>query len=245
MLISDVVHPEVSVSTHLSRKELKQDNVALKVEETRHFFVEHRQLVIKAGIAIVIVLVIGFGSWFFVSSRRQAREQALASALALQNAPVGAANPSGGASFPTAAAKNAAVTKALNSVMADGSDEGYAAEYYLAGLNAANGKTDEALKQYDHVAANAGADYASLAKLAKAELLFSVNKSSDAQAVLKDLMANPTAMVSKDQAAMTLAEGIAPTQPEEARKLLTPIASAHSDISQTAVTALADLPAAK
>ena len=100
MLISDVVHPEVSVSTHLSRKELKQDNVALKVEETRHFFVEHRQLVIKAGIAIVIVLVIGFGSWFFVSSRRQAREQALASALALQNAPVGAANPSGASVFP-------------------------------------------------------------------------------------------------------------------------------------------------
>ncbi|HEY4088713.1 MAG TPA: hypothetical protein VGM43_22440, partial [Bryobacteraceae bacterium] len=190
------------MSTHLSRKELKQDNVALKVEETRHFFVQHRDLIVKAGIAVVIVAIIGFGSWFFVSSRRQAREQALASALALQNAPVGAANPSGGASFPTAAAKDAAVTKALNSVMADGSEEGYAAEYYLAGLNGANGKTDEALKQYDHVAANAGADYASLAKLAKAELLFSINKPSDAEAILKDLMANPTAMVSKDQAAM-------------------------------------------
>jgi hypothetical protein len=129
--------------------------------------------------------------------------------------------------------------------MADGSEEGYAAEYYLAGLNGANGKTDEALKQYDHVAANAGADYASLAKLAKAELLFSINKPSDAEAILKDLMAHPTAMVSKDQAAMTLAEGIAPTQPEEARKLLAPIASAHSDVSQAAVTAMADLPAAK
>jgi hypothetical protein len=95
------------------------------------------------------------------------------------------------------------------------------------------------------VAASAGADYASLAKLAKAQLLFSINKSSDAQAVLKDLMANPTAMVSKDQAAMTLAEGIAPTQPEEARKLLTPIVVAHSDISQAAVSVMADLPAAK
>jgi len=245
MLISDVVHSEVSVSTHLSRKELKQDNVALKVEETRHFFVEHRDLAIKAGVAIVIVLVIGFGSWFFISSRKQARQQALTSALALQNAPVGAANPSGGASFPTEAAKNAAVTKALNSVMADGSEEGYAAEYYLAGINGANGKTDEALKQYDHVAANAGADYASLAKLAKAQLLFSINRSSEAQAILKDLMANPTAMVSKDQAAMTLAEGIAPTQPEEARKLLIPIVSAHSDISQAAVAVMTDLPAAK
>jgi hypothetical protein len=233
------------VSTHLSRKELKQDNVALKVEETRHFFVEHRDSIIKAGIAVVIIVVIGFGSWFFISSRRQARQQALASAVELQNAPVGAAPPNGGPSFPTEAAKTAAVTKALNSVMAEGSEEGYAAEYYLAGLNAANGKTDEALKQYDHVATNAGDDYASLAKLAKAQLLFSLNKSSDAQAVLRDLMAHPTAMVSKEQAAMTLAQGIAATQPEEARKLLLPIASAHSDVSQAAVTAMAELPAAK
>lgn len=233
------------MSTHLSRKELKQDNVALKVEETRHFFVEHRDSIIKAGIAVVIIVVIGFGSWFFISSRRQARQQALASAVELQNAPVGAAPPNGGPSFPTEAAKTAAVTKALNSVMAEGSEEGYAAEYYLAGLNAANGKTDEALKQYDHVATNAGDDYASLAKLAKAQLLFSLNKSSDAQAVLRDLMAHPTAMVSKEQAAMTLAQGIAATQPEEARKLLLPIASAHSDVSQAAVTAMAELPAAK
>ncbi|HVV45831.1 MAG TPA: hypothetical protein VHC72_11530 [Bryobacteraceae bacterium] len=233
------------MSTHLSRKELKQDNVALKVEETRHFFVEHRDSVVKAGVAVVIILVIGFGSWFFISSRRQARQQALASAVELQNAPVGAAPPNGGPSFPTEAAKTAAVTKALNSVMAEGSEEGYAAEYYLAGLNAENGKTDEALKQYDHVATNAGDDYASLAKLAKAQLLFSTNKSSDAQAILRDLMAHPTAMVSKDQAAMTLAQGIAATQPEEARKLLLPIASAHSDVSQAAVTAMAELPAAK
>jgi predicted negative regulator of RcsB-dependent stress response len=233
------------VSTHLSRKELKQDNVALKVEETRHFFVEHRDSIIKAGIALVVIVVIAFGSWFFVSSRRQAREQALASAIQLQNAPVGAAPPNGGMSFPTEEAKTAAVTKAMNSVIAEGSEEGYAAEYYLAGLNASNGKTDEALKQYDHVAANAGDDYASLAKLAKAQLLFSINKSSDAQTILRDLMAHPTAMVSKEQAAMTLAQGIASTQPDEARKLLVPLASAHSDISQAAVTAMSELPAAK
>ncbi|HVY93680.1 MAG TPA: hypothetical protein VHA14_13055 [Bryobacteraceae bacterium] len=233
------------MSTHLSRKELKQDNVALKVEETRHFLVEHREAAIKAGIAVVIVLAIGFGSWFFVNSRKQARQQALANAIELENAPVGAANPNGGPSFPTDAAKNAAVQSALKSVMAEGSEEGYAAEYYLAGINASNGKTDEALKGYDHVASNAGADYASLAKLAKAQLLFSLNKSSEAQAILKDLMDHPTAMVSKDQAAMTLAQGIASTQPEEARKLLLPIASEHSDVSQAAVTALGDLPAAK
>ena len=62
--------------------------------------------------------------------------------------------------------------------------------------------------------------------------------------MLKDLIANPTAMVSKEQASITLAKGIAATQPEEARKLLLPIAGQASDIGQAAVTAMAELPQA-
>jgi hypothetical protein len=235
------------VSTHLSRKELKQDNVALKVEQTTHFLVTHRPLVIRAGVAILAVLVIGFGSWFFISSRRDAREQSLAAALTAQSAPVGAAAPNGGLSFPSEAAKADTVRKDFNSIISNdgGSEEAYAAEYYLAGLDIAAGKTDDALKKYDHVASGAGPDFASLAKLAKAQVLFSSGRSPEAQSLLKDLIANPTAMVSKEQASIVLARGIAATQPDEARKLLVPIASLHSDISQIAVTAMAELPAAK
>ena len=234
------------MSTHLSRKELKQDNVALKVEETTHFLVTHRELVTKVGVGILAVLVIGFGSWFFISSRRDGREQALATAITMENAPVGAAA-AGGVSFPSDAAKADAVKKAFDSVISQngGSEEAYASEYYLAGSDAAAGKTDDAVKKYDDVISGAGTDYASLAKLAKAQLLFSLNRSPEAQTLLKDLIANPTAMVSKDQASITLAKGIAATQPDEARKLLVPIASEHSDVSQIAVTAMAELPQGK
>jgi hypothetical protein len=234
------------VSTHLSRKELKQDNVALKVEETTHFLVAHRALITRIGIVVAAALVIGLGSWFFISSRRDAREQALAGALLLQNAPVGTAPPNGGPSFPSEPVKSAAVRKAFGSVISQntGSEEAYAAEYFLAGMDVADGKTDDAMKKYDEIAANANADYASLAKLAKAQLLFSTGKSSDAEALLKDLMAHPTATVSKEQAAFTLAGGIGANQPDEARKLLVPIAALHSDISQAAVTAMAALPSA-
>jgi hypothetical protein len=235
------------VSTHLSRKELKQDNVALKVEETTHFLVTHRPLVMKAGIAALVILAVGLGSWFFISSRRDARQQALAVALTTENAPVGTAPPSGGISFPSEAAKADAVRKAFNSIVSEnaGSEEAYAAEYYLAGLDIAAGKTDDALKKYDHVASGAGADFASLAKLGKAQLLFSLDHSPEAQTLLKELIAKPTPMVSKEQATVILAKGIAATQPEEARKLLIPIANLHSDISQLAVTAMTDLPQAK
>jgi hypothetical protein len=46
------------VSTHLTRKELKQDNVALKVEETFNFFNLHRnQMARYAGAALVVVVI--------------------------------------------------------------------------------------------------------------------------------------------------------------------------------------------
>ena len=234
------------MSTHLSRKELKQDNVALKVEETTHFLATHRALVTKVGGVVLAVLVIGLGSWFFISSRRDAREQALASALTLQNATVGATAgaPPDTQTFPTEAAKSDAIHKAFNSIISQdgGSDEAYAAEYYLAGIDVTDGKQDDALKKYDHVASGSNADYASMAKLAKAQVLFSVNRAPEAETVLKDLIANPTAMVSKEQASMVLAKGIAASQPEEARKLLTPIAAEKSDVAQAAATALSELP---
>ncbi len=115
-------------------------------------------------------------------------------------------------------------TKLSDSIISQdgGSDEAYAAEYYLAGIDVTDGKQDDALKKYDHVASGSNADYASMAKLAKAQVLFSVNRAPEAETVLKDLIANPTAMVSKEQASMVLANGIAASQPEEARKLLTP-----------------------
>ena len=199
------------------------------------------------GSSSSIVLAVGLGSWFFISSRRDAREQALAAALTAENVPVGTVPANGGPSYPNEGAKADAVRKAFNSIISEdaGTEEAYAAEYYLGGLDVAAGKTDDGLKKYDHVISSAGADFSSLAKLAKAQVLFSADRPADAQTLLKDLIANPTSMVSKDQATMALAQGIAATQPDEARKLLLPLASSKSDISQAAVTAMAELPAAK
>ena len=232
------------MSQHLTRKELKQDNVALKVEETTHFLATHRPLVIRIGVVVLAVLVVGLGSWFFISSRRDARAQAFAAALEVENAHVGISAPEGQLSFANADLKAAAVKKAFASVIGQygGSEEAYAAEYYLAGEDVSSGKMDDALKKYDDVASGSGSDYASLAKLGKAQVLFSTGKTQEAQTLLKDLIAHPTAMVSKDQATMILADLIAATQPEEARKLLMPMTGSSSEISQAAVTAMGELP---
>jgi predicted negative regulator of RcsB-dependent stress response len=233
------------VSTHLTRKELKQDNVALKVGETFDFFSKYRQQIVRYGGAAAAVAVIVAGVFYYRSAQHDVREQMLADALALQSAPVGQAPPNGGPSFPTDTAKKDAVTKAYAKIIAEhgGSEEAYSAELTLATMDADDGKMADARKKYQDVGDHAGAGFASLAKLSLAQLDFAENKTAEAQSLLKYLQDHPTDLVSKTQATYTLARGLAPTQPEEARKLLLGVASEKSDVAQIAVTALQDLPA--
>lgn len=232
------------MSTHLTRKELKHDNVALKVEETFDFFTTHRQQLIRYGGAAVAVAVIAAGVYYYVNGQKEVREQMLADAITAQGAPVGQA-PNGGLSFPTDDAKKQAVIADYTKLIAEhgGSQEAYIAEYTLGGMDVDNGKLNDARKKYQDVADHADANYASLAKLGLAQIDFAENKNAEAQTILKDLQDHPTDLVSKTQATYTLAKVLAPTQPEEARKLLLSLASTPSDVSQIAVNALQQLPA--
>ena len=200
---------------------------------------------VTASIALAILLIAG-AIFYYRNSQHSVREQVLGEAIALANAPVGTAAPAGGPSFPTEAAKNDAVTKAFNKIVSDygGSEEGYVAEYYLAGMAADAGKTDEARKKYQDVADHAGANSASLAKLALAQIDAGENRGSEAATLLKDLMDHPTDLVSKAQATIAYAKAIGPSQPAEARKLLTQIVNdkTEANLSPIATAALNDLP---
>jgi predicted negative regulator of RcsB-dependent stress response len=232
------------VSDHLTRKELTQDSVALKAGETFDFFRTHRKQTIRYGGGLIAVALIAWLGFYYAGYKADTRQQALADAIQLQNAPIGAAPPTGGPSFPTETAKKDGVIKAYNRIFTEfgGSAEGYIAEYAMADMDADSGKYSDARKKLQDVADHANANYASLAKLALAQLDFAENKVSDARTILKDLIDHPTDLVSKNQATFTLAKGLAATQPAEARKLLLPLASAANDSSQAAVTALQELP---
>jgi predicted negative regulator of RcsB-dependent stress response len=232
------------VPTHLTRKELKQDNVALKVEESFDFFNLHRQQFVRYAGAAALVILIAAGIYYYITGQKDAREQQLGDAIAIQAAPVGQAPPNGGPSYPSDAAKKDAVVKAYTKLIAEhgGSSEAYIAEYTLASFDVEGGQMAEARKKYQDVADHADANYASLGKLSLAQLDFAENKVPEARNILKDLQDHPTDLVSKSQAQFALAKGLAPTQPEESRKLLVEIASAQTDASQAAVTALQELP---
>jgi predicted negative regulator of RcsB-dependent stress response len=239
--------PEVFVASQLTRKELKQDKFAVEVEHTVDYFAAHRKQTLRLGVSALIVILIGAGFYYFRNSQQATRQEALGEALTLANAQVGAAQPGSSApTFPTDAAKNDAVTKAFNKIVTDygGTDEGYIAEYYMAANTLASGRPDEASKKYQEVADHADANFASLAKLALAQIDAADNKMADAEKLFKDLVNNPTALVSKAQATIAYAKAIANTRPDEARKMLTELAAAkdQGDVGAIATRVLSELP---
>jgi len=232
------------VASNLTRKELlKQDKFTVEAEHTVDYLSTHRKEVVRYGTVALVVIVIVAAVFYYRGSRASVREQILGEDIAMANAPVGQAQP-GGQSFPTQAAKTDAVTRAFSKLASDygGSEEAYIAEYYLGGLALDAGNVDEARKKLQDAADHGNVNYASLARLALAQLDFAQNRTSDAEVLLKGLMDHPTDLVSKEQAEYTLAKVIAPTRPEEARKLFQQLAGEKSDVSPIAQTAMSELP---
>lgn len=232
--------------THLTRKELlKQDKFAAEVGQTVDFFAVHRQKIMQYGGAAAVVALLAGGIFYYRNYQSSARQTVLGEAISLTTAPVSQApSPNGATSFLSETAKRDAVSKAFTKVAADyaGDDEGYIAEYFLAGEAVDTSRLDDARKKYQDVADHASVNYASLAKLALAQIDFTDNRSAEAEKLLRDLMDHPTDMVSKNQATFTLAKGIGQTKPDEARKLLQEIVNTKTDASALATTAMAELP---
>ena len=231
----------------LTRKELKSDKFALEVEHIVETVSEHRDVVMRYGAIALAVVAIALGTYYYRGHQRDVREQKLHVALRIQDANIGAPQVPGNESmlsFPTAAAKQAALVKAFSDLAKNdsGTEEGTIAEYYL-GTNAADrGESSNAEKYLQNVADSGYANYASVAKLALAQIYASHGKLADAEKLIRSVIDKPTDFVSKDGATIALAELIAPTRPEEARKLLEPLRSSRSAISRAALSALANLP---
>jgi hypothetical protein len=81
-----------------------------------------------------------------------------------------------------------------------------------------------------------------MAKLSLAQLYASEGNLPEARKLLQSLIDNPTGLVSKEQAIITLAHVLAPSDPQAARKLLEPLrGSERPAVSRQALTALSEL----
>ena len=228
----------------ITRKELKADNFALEIGQGVTFLDHHRQdLVRYGGIALAAIVLIG-GYLLYSGRQHSKRQEALFRAIQVEEAPVGPPTPGQNRNFPTQEVKDDVALKAFTDLTASygGTQEGEIAEYYIGAIKADQGKLTEDEKSFKQVADKADDKYASLAKLSLAQIYFSDGRDQQAEATLRDLIAHPTAFVSKEQSTITLARYLAPKNPTEAKKLLEPLRSLPGAIGQTALMAYSELP---
>ncbi len=228
----------------VTRKELKADRFAQEVGHTVEYVSEHRKQVIRYGTiaAAVLVVVIGVMSYFRYQGAQ--RQQALMDALRIQQAGVNQPGNEFMLSYPTQQAKDQAMRQAFADLYAKypDSEQGLIGKYYLAIMAADAGQMREAEASFRVVADGSSKAYASLAKLALAQIYAGENRVADAEKLLKDLIENPTIFVSSEQATIELAGILQKTRPDEANKLLDPLRrSPRPAVSRAAITAGSDL----
>lgn len=232
----------------LTRKNLKTDKFAEEVEHTVEYVGSHRRQVTLYGVIGLAVVLAAVGIYYYMDYQHGARQAALREALTIAAAPVGPARTPDAKSYSTKADKDKALDKAFTEVAAkyNGSEEGSYAEYMLGNLAMDQGRTADAEKRYRSVIDSGPANYASVAKLSLATIYSSQAKTKEAEQLLRSLIEKPTTLVSKEAASIELARILSDKNPEEARKLLTPIASMsdRQTVNRAAISAMGQLPPA-
>jgi predicted negative regulator of RcsB-dependent stress response len=236
-------HQAEVLVARITRKELKSDKFALEVGQTVTFFEEHRDKIFRYGAIALGVAVLIVGWVYYQKHQRAAREEALATAISLQEASIGQPD-TRGVNFQTQAAKDELTTKTFSSLATkySGTTEGEVAQYYLGAIAADGSKMADAEKHFQEVAQHGNASFASLAKFSLAQIYFGDGRDAQGEAMLRDLIQNPTTLVSKDQATITLAHFLLIKRPAEARKLLDPLKTATGTVGRTALSLYGQLP---
>lgn len=223
------------------REQLKHDVFVEEVTHSIDYAATHKkQLGLYAGAALAVVAVVA--GWMWYSEKQTAeRQTALQNALQDQQAAVGPGSNPNLRSYATQELKDAAVIKSFTGIIEKypSSDEAWLGHYYIGVTKADQGNFAEAEKEWQIVVDKGSKEYASLARFALAQLYTKQGKTAQAEQLLRYLADNPTALFSKENAQIELAKLLAPTKPEEAKKILEPLRqlSTRNAVSRWAITA--------
>ena len=225
------------------KKVAKSDEFKQQVWHGIDFLTEHPAEIKKYGGIALAVLVAAAGIYFYIHHQADAREEALATALRVDQGTVGAAAQGGGLHFATEDEKNKATDKAFREVATKypGTQEGGIAQMNLGQSAVDRGDLLEAEKDFKSVVDSAPTAYASQAALALAQLYDLEGKTAEAEKLLKSLVTNPTITVSKDEAQLALAKVQAKSDPAGACKILVSLQSSRNAISKAAVSEMGEL----
>jgi predicted negative regulator of RcsB-dependent stress response len=228
----------------VTRSKLKTDRFAVEVEHSVEYVSEHRKQVFQYGAGALVLVLIAGGIWYYRDRRHTQRQEELAAAMEIMQAPVAPSGPPGQLFYTTDDLKNADAVKAFKPIYDkySGTGEAAVAASYLGAISMDEGKLAEAEKYFQQAADCGDKNLASIGKLSLAQVYLSAGRQPDAEKLLRALYEKPTAFVSKEQAAIALARAISTTKPAEARKLIEPLRTERPAISQAAITLLSQLP---
>lgn len=200
----------------IERHRLKEDEFARSVAAARETLQERGNDIMRFAIIAVVLIVAIAGYTFWRTSRNAKAEAALASGLAIFEAPViPPAAPAPGSPIPvqqpgTFQTEQAKLDAALPKLMeaADGfpsAPAGIAARYYAASALAGLGKFSEAEQRYKEVVDRAGSSiYGRTGRLGLADAQAAQGKFDDAITIYRELSADANAQLPVDGVLMAL-----------------------------------------
>ena len=199
------------------RHKLKENELARSVAAARDVLSTRGSDITRLAIAALVVVVIIAGYTMWRQSRNTKAQAALASGLALFEAPVmPIAAPAPGSplplqqpgTFPTEQAKyDAALPKLIEAAdKYPNTDSGIAARYYAASALASLGRFAEAEQRYQEVAQKAGSSsiYRETARLGIGEAQLAQGKADAAMTTFKEIAADTNSQLPVDGVLMQL-----------------------------------------
>jgi predicted negative regulator of RcsB-dependent stress response len=197
-----------------TRHQLKQDRFSRTTidvaERTVHWSAEHQNKLIVAGVAVLVIAGLAFGSWYYLNQQDQKASLEFSAAVRTLDTPVRPPNMPPQPDMPSFASSKERATAAHKQFqeIVNKYPHTHAADFahYFLGLTSADmGDNAAAEHELQAVASYHNADLSALAKFALASVYRNTNRDKQAIELYKQIMAKPTITVSKVMAEMELA----------------------------------------
>lgn len=210
--------------SRISRRELKKDEFASEVTRTWEVVQQRREMLIRYGVAVVVLAILIFGGYYGYQYRRDKASEELGHAFrvyyAQVPAPMNETEPD--LKFADAKAKYTEADREFAAIADRYSlmHAGVVAKYYQGLSDEQLGKSGDAERILKEVVDKNDAQISPLAKYALAGMYANSGKTDQAEKLYRDLADHSTESVPKDTALLALADVLAPKNPAEAQKIL-------------------------
>jgi predicted negative regulator of RcsB-dependent stress response len=234
------------LAQHLSRRELKKDEVRETFAQGAQAVLSHQQLSMYLLIAAIVV-ALGIFGWRTYAERQTVKASAaFDSAMKVFHTPVGLPQTPDEVTYPDDKKKFTEAEQKFSDVTSKypRTHPGELARYYAALSAEKLDKNDDAKKFLQGLSGSSDQEVAGMARFELADLDDRMGQSDEAVKLYQQLIDKPTTLVPKPVAMLALAEHYGSKNPSEAAKLYTQIKSDYPNtpIAEQADQALALLP---